>query len=57
MAISRQLLDILICPNCRHEKLEDSEENANLTCTSCHFTYRVADGVPVLLVDEAETKE
>ncbi len=57
MALSRNLIDMLICPNCRHEKLDYHQAEARLSCSSCRFVYRVADDIPVLLVDEAETKE
>lgn len=52
-----QLLDILACPSDDHAKLvvgtpADPEADA-LTCTECGRQFRVDDGVPVLLLDEA----
>jgi uncharacterized protein len=57
MALSRQLISMLICPNCRHEKLDYRESSGRLSCPKCRLAYPVADDIPVLLVDEAENKE
>ncbi len=52
MAISKELLDILICPVCRGSV---KEENGKIVCSSCGRRYPVEDGIPVMLADEAET--
>lgn len=47
---------ILRCPACRSElRDENGAEGPELVCTSssCGLAYRIDDGVPVLLVDEA----
>ena len=50
------LREILRCPSCRAD-LADAEVDGRpeLHCTSaqCGLQYRIDDGVPVLLVDEA----
>ncbi|GAA2739371.1 Trm112 family protein [Pedococcus aerophilus] len=50
------LREILRCPACRSE-LDDAagEAGPELHCTNgeCGLQYRIDDGVPVLLVDEA----
>jgi uncharacterized protein YbaR (Trm112 family) len=48
------LLEILACPQCR-SPLRLDEAAAELVCTgaTCGLIYRIDDGVPVLLVDEA----
>ncbi|GAA3619749.1 Trm112 family protein [Marihabitans asiaticum] len=55
-AIEPWLREILRCPACR-ATLRDDEGPAGpeLVCTSeqCALAYRVDDGIPVLLVDEA----
>lgn len=49
--IDQDLLDILACPSCRAEvKLEGDR----IVCTSCGLRYPVRDGIPNLLVDDAE---
>ena len=56
-AIEPWLREILRCPQCRSELADGTgpEGGAELVCTdaSCGLAYRVDDGVPVLLVDEA----
>lgn len=53
-----QLLDILACPSADHAPLtvgSPSDPAADaLTCTSCGRVFPVRDGIPVLLLDEAE---
>ena len=50
------LRELLRCPKC-HAELRDTADAAGpqLACTSgtCGLVYRVDDGIPVLLVDEA----
>ncbi|MDQ3953858.1 MAG: Trm112 family protein [Actinomycetota bacterium] len=54
MALDERLLEILVCPNCRGE-LDHLESESALVCRSeCGYRYRIDDGIPVLLVDEAE---
>jgi uncharacterized protein YbaR (Trm112 family) len=52
-----KLLEILACPSDDHAPLHvgsptDPEADV-LTCTSCGRQFRVEDGIPVLLLDEA----
>ncbi len=50
------LREILRCPACRAEFRDaPGEQGPELVCTSaeCGLAYRIDDGVPVLLVDEA----
>ncbi len=49
--IDEELLEILACPACRADVREDGDA---LVCTSCHRRYPVRDGIPIMLVDEAE---
>lgn len=56
MAISAELLDILICPACR-ARLELKNGGAGLRCVSCHRLYPVRDDIPVMLIDEAVIDE
>jgi uncharacterized protein YbaR (Trm112 family) len=57
-AIEPWLREILRCPAC-HSTLVDEpgpEGGPELQCTGCALAYRVDDGIPVLLVDEARTR-
>lgn len=49
--IDQDLLDILACPACRAEVRLEGER---IVCTSCGLRYPIRDGIPILLVDEAE---
>ncbi|WP_033293811.1 Trm112 family protein [Amycolatopsis jejuensis] len=58
ITLDAQLLEILACPSPDHAPLrpgtaEDPEADA-LTCTECGRVYPVRDGIPVLLLDEAQ---
>ncbi|MDQ3956578.1 MAG: Trm112 family protein [Actinomycetota bacterium] len=54
MALNEKLLEILICPNCRGA-VEYLETQEVIVCRGeCGYRYPVRDGIPVLLVDEAE---
>ncbi|HVC05388.1 MAG TPA: Trm112 family protein [Candidatus Acidoferrales bacterium] len=46
------LLAILACPQCRGPV---EPEPASLRCDACHLRYRVENGIPVMLISEAET--
>ncbi len=49
--LDKELLKILACPLCKAEvKLEADK----IECTVCHRRYPIKDGIPVMLVDEAE---
>jgi uncharacterized protein len=56
-AIEPWLREILRCPQCRSELADGTgpDGGPELRCTdaTCGLAYRVDDGVPVLLVDEA----
>lgn len=54
MALDDELLDILVCPKCKGE-LEYREEDEELLCHDCRLRYAIDDGIPVMLVDEAES--
>ena len=49
--IDQELLAILACPACQAD-VELKEEK--IVCVKCGRKYPVKDGIPVMLVDEAE---
>ncbi len=51
MPIDPELLAILACPV---DHAPVTEQPAHLVCTSCGRRYPVRDGIPVMLVEEAE---
>ena len=54
--IDEKLLEILACPACKGD-IEYDEENEKLICQKCGRRYPVRDGIPVMLIDEAELPE
>lgn len=52
--IDKELLEILACPACKSEvKLREEK----IVCTKCGRRYPIRDGIPVMLIDEAEIPE
>jgi uncharacterized protein YbaR (Trm112 family) len=54
--IDKELLDILACPACKGGIVYD-QENEKLICQKCKRRYPIREGIPVMLVDEAELPE
>ena len=53
--ISSELLEILACPACKGD-IEYHQENHKLICIGqCKRRYPIRDGIPVMLIGEAET--
>jgi uncharacterized protein YbaR (Trm112 family) len=53
MSIDQALLEILACPSCR-AAVEYLEAEQVIVCSGCGYRYPVRDGIPVMLIDEAE---
>ena len=51
--VDPELLSILVCPRCKGE-LRYEESPPSLVCEACGLRYPVRDGIPILLIDEAE---
>ncbi|MBP9020162.1 MAG: Trm112 family protein [Syntrophobacterales bacterium] len=56
MAVNKELLDILACPNCKGDVHLDEAGNG-LVCDHCKLLYEVRDGIPIMLVEEAKRLE
>ena len=52
--IDDRLLEILVCAKC-HGELELKDDR--LICTACGLRYPIRDGIPVMLIEEAEPPE
>ena len=52
MAISKELLEILVCPACK-AKVKLKEDGSGLKCVECKRVYPVRDDIPIMLVDQA----
>ena len=58
MAISPELLEILLCPKCR-SKVEMKPDQSGLKCVNpeCSLVYPIRDEIPVMLIDEAKVEK
>lgn len=52
MSISKDLLDILVCPVCK-QPVHLLPDESGLKCVVCKRVYPVRDDIPVMLSDEA----
>jgi uncharacterized protein YbaR (Trm112 family) len=53
MLIAKDLLDILVCPECK-TPLRPPVDSANgLRCDTCRRIYPIRDEIPVLIIDQA----
>lgn len=54
MALSDQILPLLACPACKGKLVEIGDY---LHCPCCALKFPVREGIPVLLLSEAEKAE
>jgi len=52
--IDDELLKILACPLCKADVILKEEK---IVCTKCQRRYPIKDGIPIMLIEEAETDE
>ncbi|HKI10885.1 MAG TPA: Trm112 family protein [Candidatus Acidoferrum sp.] len=52
MSISKELLDILVCPVCK-QPVHLLPDESGLKCEACKRVYPVRDDIPVMLPEEA----
>ena len=52
MAISQDLLDILVCPVCK-APVKLTPNQVGLKCQTCRRVYPIRDDIPVMLPEEA----
>ncbi len=49
--IDEKLLEVLACPDCKAPvELRDDK----IVCTGCGKRYPIRDGIPIMLIEEAE---
>ncbi len=51
--LPKELLEVLACPVCKGELEYDKQAN-KLICHGCRLKYRIEDGIPIMLEEEAE---
>ena len=52
--IDKELISILACPACKGNV---EQQDQRIVCVECGRRYPIKEGVPVMLVDQAEKKE
>ncbi len=53
MTISKELLDILVCPKCKGDIYLNEKEDG-LVCEKCMLVYEIRDDIPIMLIEEAK---
>ena len=53
MGISKELLEILVCPKCKGD-VRLNQAQAGLICDRCRLLYEIREEIPIMLVDEAK---
>lgn len=56
MAVSKELLDILVCPLCK-TPVNLTSDLQGLRCSTCRRIYPVRGDIPIMLVDEARVED
>jgi uncharacterized protein len=51
--VDQRLLDLMACPACHGAVHQDGER---IVCDDCGRRYPVRDGIPIMLVEEAEER-
>jgi uncharacterized protein len=54
--LSKELLDILVCPAC-HLELAYDPSRQTLKCSGCRRVYPIQDDIPILLVERAKIED
>lgn len=54
--IEQWVLEILICPYCKGD-IELWEKQQRIVCKKCGRRYPIRDGIPIMLIEEAELPE
>lgn len=49
--MDQELLKILACPACKTDVVLKEEK---IVCTKCGRKYPIRDGIPIMLIEEAE---
>lgn len=56
MRLSKELLEILVCPKCKGN-IEEVENGSYLICKACKLKYPIKEGIPIMLIEEAQKVE
>ena len=56
MAISHDLIEIMICPACKG-KVELKADGSAIKCVACRRVYPIRNDIPSMLVEEATIED
>jgi uncharacterized protein YbaR (Trm112 family) len=54
MSLAPELLEILVCPQCKGDLEHRAQPKEELVCNKCRLIYAVEDDIPIMLIDEAK---
>ncbi len=57
MSIDKELMEILVCPECKGKLELIVPKEDGLECKACKLLYSIKDGIPVMLASEATKLE
>ncbi|MBI5026051.1 MAG: Trm112 family protein [Nitrospirae bacterium] len=53
MGISKELLEILACPECKGDiRINDAKDG--IICDQCKLLYPIREDIPIMLINEAK---
>ena len=55
MALDPFLKSILVCPKCKGDLTEEMSP-PGLFCPNCQLVYPIREDIPIMLIEEAQTK-
>jgi uncharacterized protein len=55
MAVSKELREILFCPQCK-TSVKITADGKGLKCSTCRRVFPIRDDIPVMLLDEARVE-
>lgn len=53
MAVSQELLDILVCPECK-VPVKPTPDGQGLKCAQCRRVYPIKDDIPDMIIEDAK---
>ena len=53
--VKKELLEILVCPQCKGKLEYKTDKEEVLICRHCKLAYPVKEDIPVMLPDEAKS--
>jgi len=51
--LKKEIIKILACPKCKGH-VEYDKKNEVISCKTCNLKYLIKQGIPVMLIEEAQ---